>query len=537
MTLATTGTVVDVAFIIVTLVALFFCVRPWAGSAGATTSERVLVRFTPLAGVICGRLILRQVLDAPFWDRNASRLVGIFSIKFGFPLYHPLDAGPLVSTSYPPLSSLAFAPSCIFNEPTIAILSAALLNALYLFVPVLVLLFFSKMERRQGWAVPTSLFLVFVFMAYESDSLRYVAFRIHADAPALGLSLLSAFALFGYLKNERNWSLGLSAMFLVLSLWTKQTVIPLVVALPIILLFCGMRKSFCLHLGWMALCSTLAVITALVFVNVPVMMQNIFVHRFVGWSSTVVEAFTQAFGELLRESLWTLIPMVLVFSHHLGKTKNEVRRLVVLRSLLKDNMSVLLFWLGVAMIPMALANKATIGGDHNALALTVYFWSVGAMVALRSLASSGSRVLSEGAKAALATLVVVLSLVHLPSLFLYRFSSMVEGLERNPQEVSYRYLQQHHGRAYFPWNPLSHLLAEKKLYHFDPAVIDHLSAGFELSHERFNNYIPSELELVAIHKGNDYSKYVTPRLIEGLTRIQRYPDLPDWNVYIKRNDH
>ena len=54
--------------------------------------------------------------------------------------------------------------------------------------------------------------------------------------------------------------------------------------------------------------------------------------------------------------------------------------------------------------------------------------------------------------------------------------SMIRNPSDNTQEVVYTYAVGHPGLVYFPWNGLSTLLAEGKLYHFEWGIYDRYEA-------------------------------------------------------------
>ena len=101
----------------------------------------------------------------------------------------------------------------------------------------------------------------------------------------------------------------------------------------------------------------------------------------------------------------------------------------------------------------------------------------------------------------------------------------------NPQEQAYDFALRHPGEAYFPWQPLSTLLAEGRLDHFNFQVHARTAAGYPLSQEHFEAYIPPDLQFVFFRpKARDYS--VLQYLLEFKHRTT-HPEMPGWEVFVR----
>ena len=78
-------------------------------------------------------------------------------------------------------------------------------------------------------------------------------------------------------------------------------------------------------------------------------------------------------------------------------------------------------------------------------------------------------------------------------------------LEYNDHEMAYNYARENPGQAYFPNNPLSVLLAERKLYHFMWGVKEREMAGYPLTNKQFRDGIPADFDYVIFPKDSQYS--------------------------------
>jgi len=62
--------------------------------------------------------------------------------------------------------------------------------------------------------------------------------------------------------------------------------------------------------------------------------------------------------------------------------------------------------------------------------------------------------------------------------------------------AAYEYIRAHPGRAYFPCNPLAHVLAEKKLYHFLGSVSERYVVRLAVEPEHLRAHMPVDCEMV-----------------------------------------
>jgi len=70
----------------------------------------------------------------------------------------------------------------------------------------------------------------------------------------------------------------------------------------------------------------------------------------------------------------------------------------------------------------------------------------------------------------------------------------------NQQEIVFRYAKAHPGEVYFPWNNLSTLLAEGKLYHFEWGVQDRLDANLDPTPQQILAHLPPRIRYVAYYR-------------------------------------
>jgi hypothetical protein len=64
------------------------------------------------------------------------------------------------------------------------------------------------------------------------------------------------------------------------------------------------------------------------------------------------------------------------------------------------------------------------------------------------------------------------------------------------QRLVLRYLREHPGEAYFPYNILDHLAVEKRLYHFEAGVGFQALSGYPLGLEHLRKFIPARTRII-----------------------------------------
>ena len=108
------------------------------------------------------------------------RLALTFMLRSGFSLYRDPNTGPLMSTLYPPLSALAYAPSTLFQGVRTSFAVAGVLVQIFVLAPAL-LLFVKSGKTAPKTALALALFVLLCNFTPVLENAQLV----HADAPAL----------------------------------------------------------------------------------------------------------------------------------------------------------------------------------------------------------------------------------------------------------------------------------------------------------------------------------------------------------------
>jgi hypothetical protein len=487
-------------------------------------------------GLACAALVLfftvcHRWLETPLWSFNGSRLMPSFALANGVG-YYVLSppGGPLYSTLYGPMVAIVYLPATLFPSPNSAVLAGAAITMLLCFSAV-AFLHFAPFKAGRG-SVDGLAFVTAGFLMCYLEPLKYSCFNIHADGPGLAFGAVACAAL--YSRGPEKWraALPVSAVCAVLSIFCKQTFLPVPPALLVYLWAAEGRAQAVRYLVWLVAAGALAGGAAM-FAAGPANLYHclIWVPAHHPWndSSHLVSAI-QAMRSFIRVSM--PVPVLLLACAVYLWTSGRLRG-PGLRAL-AANRCVPLLLVGVALLPFSIAGRSKAGGDVNSLSFALFFLTCGLTVMLADV----SRGAQSGSTRRLAVSVLVATMLPLaiseaPLALDVRASA--RRLPQAAQEVAFDYLNRHPGGAYFPWFPVAHYYAEHQFRHHAFGIVDRLMAGDSVSSAEFRAYIPQDPRVIAFAGdgtpqlfGYDLMKY----LPEYRYQVSD-PELPGWLVYGK----
>ena len=166
------------------------------------------------------------------------------------------------------------------------------------------------------------------------------------------------------------------------------------------------------------------------------------------------------------------------------------------------------------------------GGQVNAFSPTVYFLLIATFLLLLQLAHSSAEV--DGRLRGLSTAVVgavMIVLIGVSIPIVRELGLMVRVFRKNQEQSAYDWLRKNPTRAYFPNNPLAHLMAERRLYHFSYGMLDRRLAGYPLSTEHFLAHVPPAMQAVVF-----CTRCLIPEIQTRDETMQYLPDFVDDGV-------
>jgi hypothetical protein len=512
-----------------------------------------ILLILPILGSIL-QTILGKILQSPFWGDGwgAARLSPTFAMLFGYSLYAPIDDGAVLNTVYAPLTYLVYLPAVLFSDISSAIIVATAIAASFFLIPV-----FLIIVQRNSIFCSLILFAAFCLFALYSAPLEFSGFSIHADAPALGFGGLAAWmvnrAVIRTEENgtEPNWQNYLaSSIFAVAAVWTKQTMLPILFAIPFYLWFWD-KKAALAYSKFLVIC-LLAISLVLILAFEP---KNMFYNIITipaahPWRSLDrFQILGSALGELIQSCA---IPLTIFLFYGIVKWK-ELAELIRTyskrdstnwtssssknrsknwaKSWSKDWIVVLI--IAIFLIPTTLLGRVKVGGVENTLSPTIYFLAIASLLVIKEVVLNSSRKLWRSLIFS-GVLAIVTAATLIQTLPFNYLSDLKRSLPNNPQAVAYRYAKDHAGEVYFPFNPLSHLFAEGKLYHFHYGLFDRQLAGDRLTDAHFYAHIPNKLKFVAFppkFPSRDLRKSPPMQYLRQFSQKISLPELPEWTIF------
>ena len=412
-------------------------------------------------------------------------------------------------------------------------------------VPILLLCLARHGDEDRNRSLLVSITVFFGFWKSAMVSALITSFTIHADAPALGFGVMACLLLYFGRHNPRptNRLLFGSALCATLALWSKQTTIPLLVLLPFWVLLTDGFRAAARFAGWIA--ATVAVVSAAFVVTLgfgPMSFNLLQIPKSHPWSFQFPLSRLSAFlvmgaeeSSLCLPPLFAIVALLYLSRRRWmpdAESADQPGRSARLRTWLRANYWMLFALAGFAMVPLSLLSRIKFGGAVSNYAPPLYYFSAAACVLLLDLYA---RYREQGQHQINNMIKVGILVSSCSPLLLYNFDIMMAlGYSRSPytnsQDQAYNYAKRHPGEVYFPWNPLSSLMAEGKAYHFEYGIFDRELGGFKPTPAHMLSGLPEKLRMVA-YPPNRAMEYTRHKFLPEYGRRVEVPELPGWYCY------
>ena len=203
---------------------------------------------------------------------------------------------------------------------------------------------------------------------------------------------------------------------------------------------------------------------------------------------------------------------------------------------LRENRWALPLTVGVLFTPLSLLGRLKIGGADNAYIYSIYFLVIACCsLAEKLLAERREGVSGSLRKAFVAAILISVILIGVP---LNLHAVRKDKSTLSDVMVAYNYLRKHPGEVYFPMQPLAHLEAEGKSYHYVYGVYDRWLAGFPVSQSHFESHMPPHCKLICLPATDpeplDSTELVIDRNMTDYEQSEPLPELPQFQCYRKR---
>jgi hypothetical protein len=466
------------------------------------------------------------VLATPDWSFNGTRLVPSFLLASGHRVLELPGHGPLYSTHYGPLTYVVYLPATLFDTPNAAVLAGSTITVLLCLLAVAWLHFGGERWRSDFWPALLG-FTAAGYLICYLEPLRYSCVNIHADGPGIAFGGAACAILRRRDASTRPSAMIASAALAVMAALCKQPLALLAFGLLAYLYLAYGRKTALLYLK--ALCAAGLILGGLfVWAFGP---RELYYHVSMAtrhpWRIAGAAAIVQPVRTFVRHMFPVLlvatVAVVTSLDRRLWKTGG--------RRWMQANDWIMLFVVGIALLPSSVSGFAMIGADVNSLSFSSFFFTVGVTCALADLASRHSyREVRQLARRCLLAVALLLMIIELP----VALPGRVASLKTAEQQVVFDYIRNHERMTFFPWFPLSHLLAEGRFYHWTYGIVDRVLAGDQISPDYFRAYAPAGMNRIAFGKdgareilGIDLLSFWGSRNICAVAD----PALESWEVY------
>ena len=532
---------------------------------------RVLAALVPLSAATALYSSVWTISTSPILDWNACKLAPVVAMVRGNPhnyaLYQDPKSGVMTAWIYGPVPALLTLPAALASRPTTQILIGVCINVLALLVPV-AWLHLRVAGRGSRWFAML-VFLVFVWRVLDHESLRRAAFMINIDGATIGLATCAIALLIRRARWRAELTYAISVVCAVLACWCKQTALPFVLVPPLYLWLAEGRRA---GLQYLAILVIAGVAISAAFI-VSFGAGNMWFHMVTlpgshGWQNDASEPATsghaivmlKAIQRLLEDLVPTLgmILVVALIDRYLvarPAAGGEAPRWrwndwQAWRAWLRENPWVMLPATAVAFVPASLLGYVKVGGYLNNFSLTHAFVAMTATVlmilvyrratapiAVADPADVGAQSLPRGlGRAVLVAAVCAMVTWEWPEALLpprkvTRMYELIRNTYDNDQEVIYAYAKRNPEVIYFPWNTLSTLLAEGKLYHFEWGINDRYAAPEHLrpTDDQIRAHLPKKIRYIAF--GSKHQSE-TSMVLFPYARIRvADPELPNFTIY------
>ena len=439
-------------------------------------------------------------LDLPW---TSIRLAPSFALAQGLSLYSTPDQPPWVMVGYGPLYPVGFLPSVFAADPITAVTVATLLAHLYVLGPAALLCaaFARRLRQENGNAAVhwSFSFLLLALVAHITPSLTYITAGVHADASAFGLFLLACYAV---LRAEESaiplrW-IATSGVAAGLSAACKVNLIAGAAALCVWLFAQLGVKRAALFIGSVAGALVIVYTWAITRDGFAAVALNLRQPGMMPWFKVQELGTVAIIGSSYdaADKLRTFVAFARSYLQDYGVVIVGVLLLVPWRKTdaAASSLRVVRFFLVAALVmaPVSIASIGKYGGDVNSRALVSLPLALAAVLALAAAAQRRGR---AGALVQYAAVVGAAIVVALP---LGTASAKWSARRDTTLGEAHSIVSADPGRWYFPYDPLAHLLAERKFRPNIDVIYSYAMSGVPAEEAAFRSALPENLRYVAV---------------------------------------
>ncbi|MBN1871983.1 MAG: hypothetical protein JW800_05360, partial [Candidatus Omnitrophica bacterium] len=323
-----------------------------------------------------------------------------------------------------------------------------------------------------------------------------------------------------------------SALFAVLSVWSKQTFVFLFLSLPLYVFVAYGSLSFKRYLAAVIIAALIISSAFILCFGYKNLLLNLLIipahHPLIGFNRTYMPPLICI--DLLVETLFLLAMLSVVIFYSSRGLSNYAVGIRGIKEWLDENRWLIFVFTGLCMMPVSIIANLKIGATYNSLSYMIYFIAAGVSLAIAQHAAALNRNLIRRG-----LIILMAVLICLASPKLWRAVKVKDTLTKNNEKVAYDYAIKHPDQIYLPANPLAGIMADGRLYHSLSGIREREWAGFQIDRECFMSNVPQDMRQVAFPKYaflEDAREYMEAYLKEFSNETQ-IGELSGWIVYEK----
>lgn len=495
--------------------------------------DRILAVLAPMGVVAILVHLIEALASGPELEMNASRVANAVAMARGHDIFLTVDQGPLLDFMYGPMFVVAYTPAALAASATGAIWIGVVLSLLFVLVPFAILAF--RYPGQPSRLTASVAVVCFGLLCTWDSGLWWVAWHIMADAPALALAGSACAGLLSCRGTPSTRRLIVVSLCAALAVWSKQTMAPLVLALP---LYAWMRSDLRAALRFVGILGITGLVVSLVFVlwlGFDDLLFNLFLvpggHP---WKGSLTG------GSRLQDAVVSLRRMAGIAGPAalaaVAIAATSIRSGVPLRQWIREHPWTGLAWVALLMVPTCVMAGAKIGGEANVYAISTYFLTGAVVLGLAQATTTDAIQVRTASRMLLAA--VLLFGVGMEMLRPQRYLALRTAVEQlrhwhdNPQERAVAFARAHPDEVHFIGNPLIGLYSDGRLYSDMFGRYDRELAGYRPKPELMLQYAPPKLRYLASRA--NFPWFTKPSMFPeypNFTKPVAVAELPDHVVW------
>ncbi|HWA29316.1 MAG TPA: hypothetical protein VG734_26940 [Lacunisphaera sp.] len=418
----------------------------------ARQGEKLL---TAILALTIGGLVWGMMCTAPGIPWNGARLAPSFALARGLPLYALRDTGAHLGWVYGPVFPLWYLPMGLTDNPTLGLMLASWWNAVTIVAPLWLV---TRVAAAGAAGVARFMTALGTILLLADPITRSAFLFMHVDAVSMGWAIVACVALHAAAVRDWRPGLPLAAIAVALSVAAKQVSVVLVPATFAWLWADGHRRLLGRWIFWLAAgCGGLAAVFFTVFGAEGMLFNAWLLFSRMPWQGGWDILWRNVSETVASGWLWLLTAAAAAVAVRFRWRGQVVPEAAALARLL--------VWLALWQLPMGLMASMVVDAALNSIHATNYLMIAG-LVAVASVLAKGENTVANRLWRALAGVAVIgVGAALLP----VRNAGMVWTPYRGQEELI-KLARQHQGKIYLPWNPLTTVITERKIYPFDEAL-------------------------------------------------------------------